>query len=264
MSGEKANVDPYYEKAPKKRRMNIPYDPERIDEKGLKKPLELPPVRYCGPIKELAVNPDFFRELTKPRQKGGLWWYDCDTCGNIYLRRKRATGKFTFDSPECLKEHRQKLYSGLPIPEAQRRHYSKTQKEKYKDSAFSERMKKIHRDPQLNKQRSEAHKKRWMSKKRKRTNIDDQIAGFYISSDWRKQSKRILKRDGHTCQACGITKGRKTRLGAHHTYPLRNWIKDGHKPEEYPDDWLSTICGRCHPATDSQDGDFKQPRAPRS
>jgi len=38
VSGGKAKVDPYYEKAPKKRRRNVPYDAKRVDEKGKKKP----------------------------------------------------------------------------------------------------------------------------------------------------------------------------------------------------------------------------------
>jgi hypothetical protein len=54
------------------------------------------------------------------------------------------------------------------------------------------------------------------------------------------------------------------RWRSHHKYPHRKWIIDGYRPEDYPDDWLATVCGRCHPATDKQNGEFKEPRAPSS
>jgi hypothetical protein len=265
LSGGSSKVDPYYEKAPPKRKRNIPVDPNTLDHKGRKKPLELPPAKTTGPVKEMRLPPGLFDRILKAGWKSKLLWYKCDSCGNLFPlgSQRRRHGKFTFDSPECRKRHRQRLYSGLPPPKTQIESQSRKLKDKYKDPEFRERMRRVHRDPQLNKRRSEAHKRRWEGKRRKRTNLDDQTRGWYTSSDWRRQSKRTLKRDGYTCQGCSKGKRDAKSLGAHHMYPLRKWIEDGNKPEDYPEKWLATVCERCHPATDSQGGLFKRPRAPR-
>jgi hypothetical protein len=163
-----------------------------------------------------------------------------------------------------LKKHRQKMFSGLPPPEAQIKSASKKIRENYQDPKYREQMRRTHRDPQLNRRRSEAQKKSWESRKRKRNEIDDKLEAFYHSSDWRRTTKQIQERDGHSCQACGRHKSEVRRQSAHHMYPLRDWMEDGHAPEDYPHEWLRTLCKNCHPSTDAQTSIFKWPREPES
>ena len=54
---------------------------------------------------------------------------------------------------------------------------------------------------------------------------------------WKRKREQILRRDGWKCTACG----KKTTLQVHHTYYI-----DGHKPWEYPNDSLLTVCRDCH------------------
>lgn len=55
---------------------------------------------------------------------------------------------------------------------------------------------------------------------------------------WQKKKTEILNRDNFTCQLCGDT---KNTLHVHHKYYLEN-----HKPWEYTDDALVTLCEECH------------------
>lgn len=55
---------------------------------------------------------------------------------------------------------------------------------------------------------------------------------------WQKRKTEILNRDNFTCQLCGNTE--KT-LHVHHKYYLEN-----HKPWEYGDSVLITLCEDCH------------------
>lgn len=55
---------------------------------------------------------------------------------------------------------------------------------------------------------------------------------------WQKRKTEILTRDNFTCQLCGSTE--KT-LHVHHKYYLEN-----HKPWEYGDNALITLCEECH------------------
>jgi 5-methylcytosine-specific restriction endonuclease McrA len=107
------------------------------------------------------------------------------------------------------------------------------------------------------------HKKRWEGKRRKRTDLNDKKEAFYNSPDWKKDVQRTLKRDKYQCQACGATKKDRKRLGAHHIYPLGDWMSEGKDSNDYPDDWLVTVCPRCHPPTDRQKGPMKYPKRPR-
>jgi 5-methylcytosine-specific restriction endonuclease McrA len=54
---------------------------------------------------------------------------------------------------------------------------------------------------------------------------------------WDKKRKKILKRDGYKCTACGG----KGELHVHHTYYVKNYL-----PWAYPDDSLLTLCSLCH------------------
>lgn len=54
---------------------------------------------------------------------------------------------------------------------------------------------------------------------------------------WKKRRMEIMRRDGFRCQRCG-TRG---ELNVHH-----RWYAYGHKPWEYPDRCLVTLCRRCH------------------
>lgn len=55
---------------------------------------------------------------------------------------------------------------------------------------------------------------------------------------WLKKRKRILKRDGYKCTACGSGE----QLRVHHTY----YIEQSTAPWDYPDDSLLTLCNDCH------------------
>lgn len=56
--------------------------------------------------------------------------------------------------------------------------------------------------------------------------------------EWQEKRLRIMDRDGFACRECG-DKG--TTLNVHHGY----YLKD-HKPWEYPDESLRTLCEPCH------------------
>lgn len=55
---------------------------------------------------------------------------------------------------------------------------------------------------------------------------------------WQKRKTEILSRDKFTCQLCGDT---ENTLHVHHKYYLEN-----HKPWEYSDSALITLCEDCH------------------
>ena len=55
---------------------------------------------------------------------------------------------------------------------------------------------------------------------------------------WQKRKTEILSRDNFTCQLCG---GTENTLHVHHKYYLEN-----HKPWEYGDSALITLCEDCH------------------
>lgn len=55
---------------------------------------------------------------------------------------------------------------------------------------------------------------------------------------WQKRRKEILSRDGWCCRLCGKSDG---QLHVHHLQYL-----PGHKPWEYKDDDLITLCASCH------------------
>lgn len=55
---------------------------------------------------------------------------------------------------------------------------------------------------------------------------------------WQKKRLEILSRDDFTCMNCADT---TNTLHVHHRYYL-----NGHKPWEYPDTALTTLCADCH------------------
>lgn len=57
---------------------------------------------------------------------------------------------------------------------------------------------------------------------------------------WQKKRLEILQRDEFTCKICGDA---ESTLHIHH----RNYI-NGREPWEYPDDYLVTLCEKCHEA----------------
>lgn len=64
---------------------------------------------------------------------------------------------------------------------------------------------------------------------------------------WQKRKVEILSRDNFTCQLCGDT---ENTLHVHHKYYLEN-----HKPWEYDDNVLVTLCENCHKLIhENQDG----------
>jgi hypothetical protein len=63
----------------------------------------------------------------------------------------------------------------------------------------------------------------------------------YKTEEWQKLVKRVYKRDGHTCQLCGIGNVSRVSFHAHH---IRSWAK---YPELRLDPSnLVTLCGVCH------------------
>ena len=71
----------------------------------------------------------------------------------------------------------------------------------------------------------------------------EQIKG-YRQAKWYKRRDEILKRDNYTCLHCGRNKEDGVELQVHHL----TYIK-GHKPWEYPDYTLLTLCKGCHSRT---------------
>ncbi len=57
---------------------------------------------------------------------------------------------------------------------------------------------------------------------------------------WRERQKEVFKREGYRCQNCGC---RPIMLFVHHRYYLH-----GHKPWEYDDECLMSVCNACHRA----------------
>lgn len=72
---------------------------------------------------------------------------------------------------------------------------------------------------------------------RKRT--DNELASAYKDSRWQKKRLEIMERDGWKCRDCG--KGDGVTLNVHHAY-----YESGKKPWEYPNQFLSTHCEKCH------------------
>lgn len=74
---------------------------------------------------------------------------------------------------------------------------------------------------------------------------------------WIKRRNGILSRDNNTCQFCGA---QDRRLHVHHL----NYIV-GHKPWEYENNDLITVCDRCHEMETESNGmvydDYKELRA---
>lgn len=58
--------------------------------------------------------------------------------------------------------------------------------------------------------------------------------------EWKEKRERILIRDGHCCQMCGIT-GEQAPLQVHHKHYI-----EGLDPWEYKDSELITLCEKCH------------------
>lgn len=55
---------------------------------------------------------------------------------------------------------------------------------------------------------------------------------------WQKKRLEILQRDNFTCKLCSDN---TTELHVHHAA-----YKKGLDPWEYQDEWLHTVCSRCH------------------
>ena len=53
---------------------------------------------------------------------------------------------------------------------------------------------------------------------------------------WKDKAKKIIERD-KCCQKCL----KKRNLQAHHLAYVYGW-----KPWEYPDEWIVTLCKKCH------------------
>ena len=62
----------------------------------------------------------------------------------------------------------------------------------------------------------------------------------YQSGFWKEKRLRILQRDNYRCAHCGNQKDEKD-LQVHHLEYV-----DGNKVWECPDDYLITLCKRCH------------------
>jgi 5-methylcytosine-specific restriction endonuclease McrA len=252
LSGGGGKVDPYYQKPLFKPTKSYP-----------KPPIQLPSRIPSEDEKVLPIPPELMKRIQAVGKQSPLYWYDCDGCGKLFPSSYKRRAQNTFcGNPECIKQHRQKLFGGKPHSEDQKKKQSKILKKKYENPDYRARLRRIHQNPELNKRRSKAHKKRWVGKRKKRDSIDDQIRAFYTSSDWRKQSKRVQKRDNYTCQACGRKKSDIKCLNGHHVYRLRSWIEDGNEPEDYPDELVVPLCEKCHPSTDSQEGDWRPPKSP--
>jgi hypothetical protein len=70
----------------------------------------------------------------------------------------------------------------------------------------------------------------------------------HYGKSWRKQREKAIKRDGHTCQSCGMTSEQHlnqsgTELHVHHITPWDEF--DNHKERnKLPN--LITLCAKCH------------------
>jgi 5-methylcytosine-specific restriction endonuclease McrA len=61
------------------------------------------------------------------------------------------------------------------------------------------------------------------------------------SRKWQIVKSRITERDNHTCRSCYHYDNEDIQLNVHHLKYL-----PGHKPWEYSDDDLITLCKECH------------------
>jgi hypothetical protein len=66
-------------------------------------------------------------------------------------------------------------------------------------------------------------------------------ADAYKDSRWQKKRLEIMERDGWKCRSCGSGKDDGITLNVHH----QHYVK-GHKPWEYKDEELVTLCEDCH------------------
>jgi 5-methylcytosine-specific restriction endonuclease McrA len=262
MSGGKGEVDPYYQKAP--RRAN---DRKRYrKEKGQKKAVILPPPNLDGNLRFFKLSPDLAKGLFKPRRFSKIWWYECDYCGKLF-----PTGS----------HNRKREATGFCNPQHEDKWRSQQTKENWQKPWYRDRQRKATDSPETRKRRSLAarkrrplsHESRMKGAAKNRGPLHPRWKGrilssaseYINSSAWKRKSKEIQKRNKHTCQACGYTRKELKKLNAtelmdtHHGYPLGDWMSRGYEPGDYPDSWLATLCRPCHTATDHADGDFKQP-----
>ena len=66
---------------------------------------------------------------------------------------------------------------------------------------------------------------------------------FIRSKAWKEQRARVLERDGHRCTRCTAS-GEGVTLHCHHQ-------RYGSPLERTPDDWIVTLCARCHEAIEA-------------
>lgn len=67
----------------------------------------------------------------------------------------------------------------------------------------------------------------------------------YYGRDWRRQRRAARKRDGHTCQRCGITQEQLGRhLDVHHIKPFREFDGDYKSANKLEN--LISLCPSCH------------------
>jgi hypothetical protein len=70
---------------------------------------------------------------------------------------------------------------------------------------------------------------------------------------WKAKRESILKRDKYSCIVCGVSPKDRSLLHVHHTYYLK-----GHKPWQYPDESLQTLCSVHHSIAHEKDIPIKE------
>lgn len=72
-------------------------------------------------------------------------------------------------------------------------------------------------------------------------------------ANWRKQRRAARKRDGFTCQKCGITEDESGRcLDVHHVTPFRDFNNDWETANQL--DNLISLCNKCHLIVEWENG----------
>ena len=214
------------------------------------------------------------------RNYSGLNWYRCDHCGEIYLRKLRASCIRGFCGPDCeskwrsgfqkgrefSEEHKRKIAEsnrGKPTSEETKKKLSKSRKKLFKNPKFREKMKRVANRPERRKKISESKKGQqnpnWKGGPQTRKRVPTPADFYRNKKEWKDKSNEIMKRDNYTCAGCGLKSKDGKGLDVHHTYPLNNWIAEGRDPSEYPDSWLMTLDKSCHSKADMTNGVFKYP-----
>ncbi|MGD9395061.1 MAG: hypothetical protein PVJ05_01400 [Candidatus Thorarchaeota archaeon] len=213
-----------------------------------KKPTGLPKHAICRPLLIVPLPP--LKNLRGGRNSSKLVWYRCDFCG-AYFHTKTSRMKkseYGFCSKKCQAKFHSERLKGHRISKKTRQKISDTKRgiERITEPKTDDGS--TWRDFSSNPKNQLWYKK-----------ATELATSYRDTGEWKRKSKEIKKLDNYTCQGCGIERREVGQIGVHHVKKLADWIYEENNPSEYPDEFLVTLCHRCHTHTEAQPDEYKWP-----